>query len=161
MGKKDIYNSGHEWVVWLRGKGKRELFSKKLFLRCKQVFKAQARILHIMFASTGNSANEHQTQRAPSQMIILMQGVFKCTPGLTWRDWAGISVASALQRKRKNDQQRAWYRLEFSENINPVESGQTLLLLLWTLNLIFAMRYVRLFLHKDSWKDLYTFMNRH
>lgn len=161
MRKKDIYNSGHEWVVWLRGKGKRELFSKKLFLRCKQVFKAQARILHIMFASTGNSANEHQTQRAPSQMIILMQGVFKCTPGLTWRDWAGISVASALQRKRKNDQQRPWYRLELSENINPVESGQTPLLLLWTLNLIFAMRYVRLFLHKDSWKALYTFMNRH
>lgn len=102
-------------MSWLRGKGKGELFSKKLFLRCKQIFKAQARILHIIFASTGNSANERQTQGAPSQMIILMQGVLKCTPGPTWSDWAGTSVTSALQRKRKNDQQRPWYRLELSE----------------------------------------------
>lgn len=161
MRKKDIYNSGHEWVVWLRGKGKGELFSKKLFLRCKQVFKAQARILHIMFASTGNSANEHQTQRAPSQMIILMQGVFKCTSGPTWRDWAGISAASALQRKRKNDHKGHGIDWSYQKNINPVESGQILLLFLWTCSLIIAMWYIRLFLHSSSWKALYTLMNRH
>lgn len=34
------------------------LFFKKLFLKCKQVFKTQASTLHITFTSTGNSTNE-------------------------------------------------------------------------------------------------------
>lgn len=38
-------------------------------------------------------------------MMILMKETYKCTPGVTWRDWAGTFTKIALQRKTRNDQQ--------------------------------------------------------